>query len=515
MHGRADAEVATGGQVTDARFALRSGLYDAALELLEGCEDWPAPDAERACLVKVETLGRRDSVAALAYLTSVDDVFTSVEGRFGCDLEAGRQHAAVRDFDSAATRYAAARKSSGAVPDGAATIAYHDVRLRWLRRECDPTLPEFGIALTHSDPSIVAATYAYRGWHHAGCADYAAQIADFRRALECEPRGGEPIDVSTRATTVHALARVAFETADGPGVAYAREVEEGLAWTPDVAAFRFETLRAIGWDAFMRGESGRALWTFKEARSSAPSPAWRVVAHLDRAYVAQISRNDIWALEELGEADRIARDVRWESTLGEERGALVMLATLYAPIDPARAQRYASTYSQIGVESLNPMLSIASDRRSVANARYAQALIDLTQGRRAAAIPALTEAYAVYDGASHHYRAARTAAALAEITGEERWRVASVAHANRYPDCPLATMADEAVARNEALPAQLSPVQRQIARALVDGSDAAELSRRFSRSMYTIERQIIEIFEAFGVATRGELIQTARSRGLA
>jgi DNA-binding NarL/FixJ family response regulator len=512
VQGRADSAELT-RSIIDARFALRSALYDAALELLDGCEDWPEADVERAVLIKSETLSRRNSVTALSYLTSVDDVFTSVEGRFGRDIEAGRLHLAVRDFDSAGRRYVAARALSSTVPDGAATCAYHDVRMLWARRECDPDAPAFGIALSHTDPSVVTATYNYRAWFHAAGGDYVAQIADLQRALACEPALGEPIDVYTRATIVNSLARVAFETADEAGMVSAREAEEFLAWTPDVAHIRFEALRAIAWDAFMRGESGRAQWTFKEARSIAPSPAWRVQAHLDRAYVAQIAHNDVWALEELGEADRIARDVRWESVT-DERGGLVMLATLYAQIDPARAQRYASMYTQIGVENLDPVYTLATDRRSIADARYAQALIDLTLGRRDAAIPALIEAYGVYDAARHHYRAARTAAALAEVTGEERWRTASVAHANRYPDCPLASMADEAVARDEALPRQLSPLQRQIARALVAGSDAADLSQRFSRSLYTIERQIADVFEAFGVTSRAELFQEARSRGL-
>ncbi|MDB5041985.1 MAG: hypothetical protein JWN27_2711 [Candidatus Eremiobacteraeota bacterium] len=514
MHGSANTKTAT-RWVRDARLALRSALYDVALEILAGCEDWPAAEAEAAILLNAEALGRRDPVEALAYLIGVEDVFASVEGRFGRDIEAGRLYAAVRDFDSAAARYGSARVLAGDVPDGAATMAYHDVRMRWARRDCDPAMPQIATALTHSDPSIVAAVYAYRGWHHAACGNYSAQVDDLSHALACEPRGDEPIDVHTLATTVHALARVAFETANEAGIAYAREVEETLAWTPDVAAHRFETLRAIGWDAFMRGESGRAQWTFKEARSIAPSPAWRVVAHVDRAYVARIARNEVWALEELSEADRIARDVRWESTVGEERGGLVMLATLYAPIDPGRAQRYASAYSQIGVGGLNPAWSIAGDRRSVADARYAQGLIDLTLGRRDAAVPVLIEAYATYDGAQHHYRATLTAAALAEATGEERWRAASIAHAGRYPSCPLATLAEDAVAREDALPQRLSPLQRQIARALVGGSDPADLSRRFSRSLYTIERQIVEIFGAFGVASRGELLHEARARGLA
>ncbi|MDB5093206.1 MAG: hypothetical protein JWO85_1307 [Candidatus Eremiobacteraeota bacterium] len=505
----------TAGSIRDARFALRSAQYDAALELLDRCEDWEPANAEEGVVLKAETLGRRDPIAALEYLIGADDVFTTAAGRFGRDVEAGRLYASVRDFPSAKARFEAARALASTVPDGPATMAFHDLRMMWFRRECNPDAPEIGVALGHSDASIVAAVYTVRAWLHAGNGDFRAQVLDLKRSLACEPQDGVPIDVYTAAVTLHALARVSFETADEEGILAAQQSLALIAWTPDVNVYRFETLRALGWDAFMRGESGRAQWTFKEAHGFAPSAAWRVMAHLDRAYVARIARNEVWALEELDEADRIARDVRWEATFGEERQVLVVLATLYALIDPSRAQRYASMYSQMGVENVNPALAIAGDRRTLAAARYAQGLIDLTLGRRDAAVPALVEAYEIYNSASHHYRATLIASALAGATGEDRWRAASIAHAQRYPDCPLSTMADDAVAREDALPRRLSPLQRQIARALLVGSDPADLSRRFSRSLYTIERQIVEIFEAFGVASRGELLHEARTRGLA
>ena len=501
--------------VRDARVALRSARYDAALELLEGCEEWPAPDAERGVLLKTETLARRDPVAALHYLTGRDDVFSSVEGRFEREVETGRLFAAVRDFDSAAVRYATARTLADAVEHGAATIAYHDVRMRWYRRDCDPEAPEVALALTHPDPSIVAAVYSHRAWLHAGRGEYRAQIADLRAALGVASATGEPVDVYTRAVTLQALARIAFETADESAIHAARAWFDAIPWTPDVALYRFETLRALGWDAFMRGRSGQAQWLFKDARAVAPSTAWRAMAHLDRAYVARIARNEAWALEELGEADRLAHEVRWESTFGEERQALVVLAVLHAPVDAGRAPRYASLYSQVGVENVDPRLAIAGDRRQRAAARYAQGLIDMTLGRPDAAVAALLEAYGIYDTAGHHYRATLAAAALAEVTGEAHWRDLSVAHASRYPDCPLAAVADDAVTREEAMPRPLSPLQRQIARALFAGADASELSYRFSRSMYTVERHIAVVFDAFGVHSRGELAAVARSRGLA
>ncbi|MEA2786825.1 MAG: hypothetical protein QOF71_2929, partial [Candidatus Eremiobacteraeota bacterium] len=60
-------DVFVADSLRDARVALRAALYDAALELLEGCEDWPAEFAEQAITIKAETLGRRDPVGAVTY----------------------------------------------------------------------------------------------------------------------------------------------------------------------------------------------------------------------------------------------------------------------------------------------------------------------------------------------------------------------------------------------------------------------------------------------------------------
>jgi DNA-binding CsgD family transcriptional regulator/tetratricopeptide (TPR) repeat protein len=503
------------GTLREARLALRSGRYDEAIALVAGCEDWAPPYAERGVLVKAETIGRRDPIAALSYLTEVDDVFSTVEGRFGRDIESGRFHAAVRDLDSAAIRYGLARRLADGVLHGRETMAYHDVRMRWYRGDCDPEAPEIAIALAHPDPSIVAATYAFRGWLHAGRGEYPQQVVDLSIAVRAiRTPEGEPIDLGTLASSINALARISFEIADARGIEAAREAFEGLSWTPDVRAEQFMTMRALGWDAFMRGESGRAQWIFKEAREIAPSDPWRAMAHLDRAYVARVVGNEIWAIEELAEADRLARDVRWESSSGEERGVLVPLASLHAAVDAARAQRYAALYSRLGSGNLTPAFASAGDRRARAMAKYAQALIDHTLGRRDAAVPGLREAYAIFEGAGHHYRAMLAAASLAELTGDEGWRAASIAHAGAYPGCPLATIADDAIKREEAMPRQLSPLQRQIARALWSGDEPEQISRRFSRSLYTIERQIRAVYGAFGVVSRIELVDQARRRGL-
>ena len=499
-----------------ARIALRSAQYDAALELLEGCEDWADELAERAALLKAETLGRRDPSEALAYLATVDDLFLSDEARFGRDIEYGRLHAGVRDYDSAESRYADARALAGRVANGPATMAYHDLRMRWLRRECDLAVPGIELALAHPDPSIASAAYAYRAWLHAGRHDYAAHVEDLIHAVGfATVPADEPVDVCVLASSIQALAQVAFETADAHGIAAARAACEALPWTPDVRVQQFATIRAFGWDAFMRGNAGHAQWSFKEARAIAPSTPWRIMGHLDRAYVARIAGNEFWALEEIAQADALAFDVAWEASYGEERQVLVSLAISHAPTDAARAQRYAAMYSRIGTESIHPALAAHGDRRALAHARYAQGRIEQTLGRRDAAVRALTEAYGIFESSSFWYQCVQAALALAELTSDDRWRGAATANASRYPGCPLAACAERAAARDGGMPEQLSPVQRQIARAVWQGAHPAELSRRFSRSVYRIERQIQAVYTAFGVSSRAELYDEALRRGLA
>lgn len=497
----------------DARVAQRSALYDAALELLDGCEDWPDALVEQAVLLKAETIGRRNPSDALAYLAGIDDLFTSLEGCFGRDVETGKLYAAVRDFSSAESRYADARAGMHAVPHGMHTLAYHELRMRWFRRECDPSAPEAQLAVTHPDPSIASAAYAYRAWLHAGNENYTEHVADLIRAVKYAT-GPAPVDVGTLATSIHALAQVSFETADAEGIAAARLASEALAWTPDVRVAQFQTIRAFGWDAFMRGNPGQAQWAFKEARTLAPTATWRIMGHLDRAYVARISRNEFWAMEELAQADALAFEVPWEASYGEERQVLVALSVLHAPTDAPRAQRYATMYSRMGTESVNPALAVHGDKRATGHKQYAQGRIDQMLGRREAAVRSLHEAHAIFEHASFWYRATLAAMALAELTGEDHWRQAAIKHATHYPDCPLASHADESVAREHAMPNQLSPLQRQIARALWSGADVEDLSRRFSRSIYRIGRQIESVYQAFGVTSRGALLDEARRRAL-
>ena len=65
------------------------------------------------------------------------------------------------------------------------------------------------------------------------------------------------------------------------------------------------------------------------------------------------------------------------------------------------------------------------------------------------------------------------------------------------------------------MPASLSPLQKQVARALAGGAEVPEVSRALSRSVYTIERQVDAVYAAFGVRSRSEFLASARQLGMA
>ena len=285
-------------------------------------------------------------------------------------------------------------RSWRAFPGGSAKLAFQNARLKWFRREATPDDDDVLLALTDPDPAARAAAYSVRAWCYAVLGNYHAQIADLSEALRVAASAGYKCDVATLGTIVHSLARIAFEIADADGMAVARAAYEGIRWTSDVRVHQFQTLRALGLDAFMRGDVARAQWLFRDASAVAPTPPFAALAHLDRAFVARFVRNEAWALDELDEAVRIARGVPWGQTFGEERIALVALATLLAPTNATEAQRHAATYSILGVESVSPMFALSQEKRAVAAEKFALARIDQTLGNTASAERACREAYA-------------------------------------------------------------------------------------------------------------------------
>jgi len=500
--------------LVSAKQALTEARWDDALALLEGCEAWPIEVAEHAVLVKADTLTRRDAGNALAWLASTDDVVESDEARFQRELLTGRAYANARNFDSASARFERARRYADRVADGPARLAYHLARMRWFRRTGSADGPDIALALTNPDPTGRVAALAIRAWLHASAGNFALQIADFRAALDIVMASDHACDVGTVTSIIHALARVAFETADQAGVEAAQRAYDYVRWTESVRVDRFQTVRILGMDAYVRGDAVRAQWLLRDATHFAPSPAWQALAHLDRALVAQFAGNDPWALDEIETAAKLAHGVPWGEMYGEERFALVGLAVMLAPIDISRSQRFAATFSRVGMQNVAPIYGVINDVRAVGYEKYAFGKIEQTLGNRDAATSSLVEAYNVFAIINYHFQSMLCAKALAEVTGDDTWTERARGHVAHYPGSQLMREGQPHVKKRDTVVDGLTPFQLRLARAHWAGLDVVQLSRQFSRSAYTIEHQIQAIYDAFNVRNASGLREVARKRGL-
>ncbi|HTX03948.1 MAG TPA: hypothetical protein VMD07_09730, partial [Candidatus Acidoferrales bacterium] len=457
-------------QLDEARELLRTGRYDAALARLAEASGWPSPELEGAELLRAEILLRQDPIDALETLARSSDLLQASQSiRFKYFILSGLAYSGTRNFDGANEMFANAVRAAEGDPELLATVAYHRARLRYLIGDPDPDDQNFLIALSHPDRNVRMSALMWRGWMHAARGNYRAQIADLQAALAIAREFPDKIDHYALARGLHSLIRVACELGENEAADDARQMFESIEWPPELAKEQFLCLRALAWEAFMRGDSARAQWLFRDAKEAAPSDAWRVMSHVDRAYVARMNRNEPWARDELMQAQAQARTVVWAATTGEERQALVTLAVLFATVDMGQAQRYVSTYMRLGRDSVDPGEAIAHDQRAVGFAQYASGCVNQVLGNTESAATAFETAYKIFEEAEHHFRAALAAQGLAEVTGATVWTERARRHAGAFPKSAFYRFLTDRISR-PATPwiEGLTPMQRQLALSLCE-----------------------------------------------
>ncbi len=512
-----DERLRTGADVSAtlqlAADLARRARRDEALQQLVHCEDWPAPFNEQGLLVCAEVLARRDPISGLEFLASHTEAFKSAEGRFGYLVSSAFAYVNSRSFDGARDMLASARELVQDDVTRVARLGYERSRLQWATRRYDPNSDDLALAMSDPSPDAQFKALALRSWMHAGLENYGDQLRDLRAAFRHFVEHADRCDITAVAIYLRGLLGLAVELGDDEAMTVGARAYEAVEWTRDIQDLQFISVRALAWHAFHQGDSGRAQWLFKDSKGLAPTPAWEVMAHIDRAYVARMNRNEAWAAEELALADSLASEVEWDATHGEERQALVMLGELFASTDMAQAQRYVSIYSALGKDSLDPTLTSAHDRRSIAHEKYASGRVQAVLGNVKIAKESLEFAYDVFAQIQHPYRAALAAAALFEVTEDLRWLEKARAQAAHFEKSPLFRRLSEldAVEEQRVL-SGLTPMQRQIAIALSQGADLDDLSHRFSRSRLTLEKQIEIIFAALGVQSRHALRAELRQR---
>ncbi len=478
--------------VQDAVEALRRARRSDALAILQDCADWPAPYDEQAWLIRAEILTHEDAVRALEDLAAHSDAFKTSEGQFGYYIASARAYTKARNFDAAAGMLDSAEALlTGPDDPNRARVAHHRTRLMWSVSDYDPRSEHFAYSTRDPDPAVRFAALVVRAWMYGSLEQYREQLQELLAALQMFKAHGYRCDLTMVATALQSTLQLAFELGDNDAVRSAAGVYETIDWTPDIQVYRFLCLRSLAWHDFLQGEPARAQWLFKDSKELAPTQAWKVIAHVDRAYVARINGNEIWATEELHQAHSLARSIQWQMTHDEERVALMMLAVLFAPLDMAQAQRYVSTYIRIGKDAMDPTIGAAHDsRRAIAHEKYAAGRVQAVLGNPALAVRQLETSYQIFSQIEHNYRAALAAQALYELTKEETWLRAARSHAAIFPKSALyQKLSEDADEPEDEVFDSLTATQRQIARAYCYGADLEEISQRFSRSVFTLQKQ--------------------------
>jgi hypothetical protein len=230
--------------------------------------------------------------------------------------------------------------------------------------------------------------------------------------LDC----GEDPDPYLEAVLLRDLAFGAREL-DLPTVAsVVRERAEVLPWTSELDEQHAHVQRSLAWCAALAGDHLGALRNLRLSAEIAPAPTWKLLALLERSYLARELDQLILAEEELRLAQDLSSTIDWEGTKGEESFGLLHLALLTAERDPAAAQSWLARYDSLHQNS-SPLLLGRPDPRARALELYARGSVAEAEGLASHAVALYTDAFELWDRLGCSWRAALAASRLARTTG--------------------------------------------------------------------------------------------------
>jgi DNA-binding CsgD family transcriptional regulator len=313
-------------------------------------------------------------------------------------------------------------------------------------------------------------------------------------------------DVELQAYATRNLATLARELPMPQLRDVAKGAVERVAWTVDLREEQFKAVRAAGWCCALDGDYLNAFRLLKAAGGVAPSDHWRVMAALDRAYLARCLGEPRWSEQELLEANMLARDLDWHGRTNEEHVALVVLAELYSEIDGALSLAYLARFRELG-QIVKPTESFAHDRRLGAMADHSTGMVHARLGDVHAAIANLEAAWDVLSTVHYDWRAGRTAIELYKLTKKPIWSERAQEKLAGYPMSWLAGQVVTTGPRNSL--AKLSPAQRRVFEMLIAGRSTGDVAAALGRSVFTVRNHIRAIFLAFDVKSRAALVAEA------
>jgi DNA-binding CsgD family transcriptional regulator len=384
---------------------------------------------------------------------------------------------------------------------------FQKAHIHWMDRQWGPLEKLAGILIDCANAGYRGRGYVLRGWVHAGKnADAQGQARDYVRALDEFDFMARP-DLRLRLNTLLTLTALARELGLERIAERVRAAYEAMSPTSGMYVQYFKMTRILGWIDALAGNELSAFRHFRQAADLAPSELWRVQCVADRATLARATGERAFMLDQLYAAHDLASRLSWNDAVEEDRITLLTLAELFGDVDPGIAQRYLAQFRSLRTP-MDRRMGFANDARVRALEAYPAGTALLRIGELAAARQMLAEAYDIFSTFDYGWRAALAALQLHKATREPNWLSLARKAISRWPKSWIAREI-QALQQEYSLSdeeATVTPAQRPILKLLLEGRRNAEIAEQLGKSPNTVRNQIAEIFRAFDVASRAELI---------
>jgi DNA-binding CsgD family transcriptional regulator len=271
-------------------------------------------------------------------------------------------------------------------------------------------------------------------------------------------------------------------------------------------------LKSVAWCQALAGDELSCLRYLRLAQHVDLAPVWRVILYLDRSYFASVVGEQRWAANEFDAAEDLAEGISWDTTSGEERVALLLLAELAASHAPKKAAFYLARFNELG--SLRSKREhLAFDHRLDAMAAYSTGVAKLGVGDRVQAEEYLRTSWTTFDRIGYDVRAARAALALYAATDKTRWLHLAEDKLEHYPNSWLArALGSQIGAKSDEI--SFSKMQETVMRLICRGLSTDEVAQQLGLSKNTILNHLKIIYKKLGVNSRSSMIVVAMKRGL-
>jgi hypothetical protein len=375
-----------------------------------------------------------DGVAELSHQArgELEMLRATVLGRLGRHIEAEGA------FDDAR-----AYVLSAACPELEAEYLYSEAHARMLTGQIDecvdtcsraiaPPSAAYGAAL-HFVPlaHTRARVFQLLGRVAAARGDFVGQRCYLKMAFEEVDECNVP-DVAFKAVQLANLALLVRENGNERDAAFVRAHASAMTWNVELKPQRYLILHALGWANSLRGDHLGAFRDFRAASEAAPSEALKIIASLDKAYIAEELRQHLTAAEEVEYAERLSESPSFGGS-GEESDALLGLAQALARSQPAKARQIFLRARRLR-KAVNEHHASNFDERARVDELVTEAAVCRAEGDVARAIGLFARAFAKWNTFGCTWRAALAAIELAELGAGDEYAAFARNEAERRPN---------------------------------------------------------------------------------